>query len=406
MTISMPHPDEHAVRSELLPAPDDTRPSAQGWSVTITPRTLWLAVGILALAAVVGIVALKGSHILILLFSAIVIAEGLRPIMNALHTRWHLPQPAAVLLTYVVILTVLCLITWLLIRALVSQISAFSTALPRLNNQVAHVLRDLERWLGGGPQVASVLRSVESQGGAVVQGALPALEKLPQTIGGLIFGAVVVAVMAFFWLTGIAALRPFVLSLLPAHDQPLVNDVLTDISRRLGGYLRGVVINMLVIGVLSTLGDWLLGAPFPILLGVVAGLTQVIPYFGPWISGAVVVIVVLPLAGPLKVVEVIGFYAILQTIVGNTLTPIIMMDTVDINPLLAIVAVLLGSALLGIPGAVLGVPAVAIVDVIVVRVLAPIARRASARVSPPARPLPARPLPARPLPPVQGGETP
>ncbi len=89
-----------------------------------------------------------------------------------------------------------------------------------------------------------------------------------------------------------------------------------------------------------------------------------------------------------KAAEVIGFYVVLQTIEGNTLTPIIMMDTVDINPLLAIVAVLLGSGMLGVAGAVLGVPAAAILQVVVVRVLAPISRRAAASASRSGQPSP------------------
>jgi predicted PurR-regulated permease PerM len=232
--------------------------------------------------------------------------------------------------------------------------------------------------LGNSPQIAAVLQSVGNQAGAFVQGALALLVTVPQMIGGFIFGMVVVTMMVFFWLTGISGLRPFVLGLLPATSQPLANDVLADMSRRLGGYLRGVVVNMCVIGVLSTLGDWLLGAPFPLVLGLVAALTQVVPYFGPWISSLVVILVVLPLAGPLKTAEVVGFYIVLQTVEGNTVTPIIMSDAVDINPLLAIVAVLLGSEMFGIAGAILGVPAVAVAQVFVVRVLAPIARRAAA----------------------------
>src|SRR5262249_41850997 len=268
------------------------------------------------------------------------------------------------------------------LQALVVQVSTFSDALPRLEGQIARQLQDVQLWLGNSPQVANVLTGLSSQGGALAQGALATLATLPQMLGGLLFAVVVIAVMAFFWLTGVAGLRPFVLSLLPADSRPIANDVLLDIGQRLGGYVRAVIVNGIVVGVLSALGDWLLGAPFPLMLGLVAGLTQVIPYFGPWISGAVAVIVVLPLAGPLVAVRVLAFYIVLQPIEGNTLTPLIMMGAVDINPLLAIVAVLFGSALLGIAGAVLAVPAVAILQVLVVRVFAPIARRAASSVTP------------------------
>jgi predicted PurR-regulated permease PerM len=336
-----------------------------------------MATGIVVFAVGSWIVLSQGMSVFILLFTAILLAEGLRPIIDILHKRLRLPRAAAVLVVYLVILLALCAVTWLLLQAFVVQISAFSGALPHLGDQLGRDFQQLQRWLGDSPQLAGVLTGLGTQGGALAQGALTTLVTLPQT---LIFEVVVVAVMTFFWLTGMAAFRPFVLSLLPASSQPVLNDVLTDISHRLGGYIRGVVVNSCVIGVLSALGVWLLGAPFPLLLGLVAGLTQVIPYFGPWISGAVAVLVVLPLAGPQLAIEVLVFYIVLQTVEGNTLTPLIMMDAVNINPLLAMLAVLLGSALLGVAGAVLGVPAAAIVQVLVVRVLAPAARRASATV--------------------------
>lgn len=380
-TPQMHHQDHRALQSDLSLVSDSAGIGSGGWSVTIMPRTLWLAMGVVVLAAGAWIVISKGTSVFILLFIAIIFAEGLRPLTNTLHKRLRLPLPGAVLLMYLVILLVICALIWLLLQTFVVQISTFIDALPRLDDQLVRRLQDLRRWLGDSPQVASMLTNLGSQSGALVQGVLAALVALPQMLGSLTFGVVVVAVMAFFWLTGIPSLRPFVLSLLPAESQPVASEVLADISRRLGGYLRGVVVNGCVIGVLSTLGVWLLGAPFPLLLGLVAGLTQVIPYFGPWISGAVAVIVVLPLAGPLTAVAVLAFYIVLQTIEGNTLAPLIMMDTVNINPLLAIVAVLLGSALLGVAGAVLGVPAAAILQVLVVRVLAPIARRAAANVN-------------------------
>lgn len=378
MSVPTPHQDHTVSQSNLLAATASARSGSGSWPVTITQRTLWLAMGILLLAAIAWVVISKGMSVLILLFTAIIIAEGLRPIMIFLHQRLRLPQPVALLVVYALILLVFSVLAWLLFQALVVQISTFGDALPRLNSQIEQRVQDLQLWLGDSPQVANALSGLSSQGGALAQGALAMVASLPQTLGSLLFDVVVIAVMAFFWLTGVAGLRPFVLSLLPADSQPIANDVLVDIGQRLGGYVRGVIVNGLVVGVLSALGDWLLGAPFPLVLGLVAGLTQVIPYFGPWISGAVAVAVVLPLAGPLVAVEVLAFYILLQTIEGNTLTPLIMMGAVDINPLLAIVAVLFGSALLGIAGAVLAVPVVAILQVLVVRVFAPIARRAAA----------------------------
>jgi len=115
------------------------------------------------------------------------------------------------------------------------------------------------------------------------------------------------------------------------------------------------------------------------LLGVVAGLTETLPFIGPWIGGAPAVLLALLSNGWLKAVEVVILYNIIQQIEGNTLVPWVMNRTVHLNPLTVVIAILIGAALLGLLGAVLGVPVAVILQVLTVRVLAPAARRASAR---------------------------
>ena len=187
--------------------------------------------------------------------------------------------------------------------------------------------------------------------------------------------------MAFFWLTGVERLRPFFISLFPDHFQPNVDDILSEIGRKIGGYVRGVALNMFVIGTLSGGADFLLGVSYPVLLGIWAGMAELIPYFGPWIGGSAAVLVALITGGPLKAIEVVGAYVVIQEIEGHTLAPFVMMHTVELNPLTVIVAVLLCTELLGIAGGVISVPGAAIIKALMVRVVGPMARSASARVS-------------------------
>ena len=112
------------------------------------------------------------------------------------------------------------------------------------------------------------------------------------------------------------------------------------------------------------------------LLGILAGLTEIIPFLGPWISGGVAVLVALAVGGPIKALEVFILFEVIQLLEGNTVVPLVMSRTVRINPLAVIVAVLIGGSLLGVPGAVLGVPIAGAIQVVIQAVLAPLARRA------------------------------
>src|SRR6185312_14182437 len=151
----------------------------------------------------------------------------------------------------------------------------------------------------------------------------------------------VVLTMAFLWLTSIRSLRPFALGLLPEAGQERAASMLDELSHNLGGYARGVVVNMFIIGGLTGLGLFLLGVPYSLLLGVLAGLFEVIPFLGPWISGTVAVLVALAIGGPLKGLEVFLLFQVIQQLEGNTVVPLVIGRAVKLNPLTVILAILI-----------------------------------------------------------------
>src|SRR5262249_58141713 len=95
---------------------------------------------------------------------------------------------------------------------------------------------------------------------------------------GLFINRVVVLTMTLFWLRAAERLRPFVVGLFPPASQDQASHVLTEIGRGFGGYIRGTLISMLLIGSLTALGLMLLGVPYALLLGILAGLSGALPY--------------------------------------------------------------------------------------------------------------------------------
>lgn len=345
--------------------------SSRGWTVTITPRSIWLTAGVAALIIAAAFVLLQALSVVLLFFIAIIFAEGIRPVVNWLQQR-RVPRPAGVFLTYIGILLVVAGLAYLLIQPVVSQLTRLGNQLPQYAARIQDFLGRIEQLLGNNPQLGQAL----NQAGGIVQSLATFLLQIPLFIGTFVFSIVVVATIAFFWLTGIEHLKPFVVSLFPGHLQPETSDILGEMGRKIGGYLRGVVFNSVVIGILSGGAVFLLHVPYPLLLGILAGFTELIPYFGPWISGGVAALVALIAVGPLTAVLVIAAYIIIQQVEGNVLVPLVMMRAVQLNPLTVVIAVLLGTELLGIIGGILAVPAAVVVQVLIVRALAPAARHA------------------------------
>ncbi|WIG59089.1 MAG: hypothetical protein OJF49_001836 [Ktedonobacterales bacterium] len=348
--------------------------------VTIAPRTLWLIAGIVTLFIVTWILLTHALDVLFLVFISVILAEGVRPVVERLR-RVGVPRPVSVLLVYLGALVVVAGLAWLLLQPLIQQATEFAGALPQYVQEGQGLLNRLQEQIGSNQQLMQGVQFLEERLGALLGAIVPAVFGVPLTVGNIIFSAIVILVITFFWLTGVDQLKPFTVGLFPTHTQLMAQEILNEIGRKLGGYLRGVLVNMFAIGILSWLGLLILGVPYPGLLGILAGLTEFIPYLGPWISGSVAVLVALLAVDPLKAAEVALLFVIIQQVEGNTLVPLVMNRAVELHPLLIVIAVLLGGALFGLIGSVLAVPLTAVIDVLVRRVLVPMIHRASASVS-------------------------
>jgi predicted PurR-regulated permease PerM len=368
-------------RADATPLAADP-PAERRASITITARTLWLGAAI-ALGILAGIVLITHAlSALVLVFLAITLGEAIRPLVAWLQGL-RVPRPLAVLLIYLGGVGVFAVLLWVLLSPLVAQINSFTAQAPTYFSQIQAWASQVDKTLHANSTVGSIIDSIVRQLSGALQGAVPGLLGVPVGVVsgafGLLISVVVVLTMAAFWLGSSARLQPFVLSLFPERARPQARDVLHELGLSLGGYVRGVLIAMVLIGLLSGIGLTLLGVPYALVLGVLAGLTELIPYLGPWISGSVAIAIALIAVDPLKALEVFVLFNVVQQVEGNAVQPLVMSREVHVDPLTVIVAVLIGSALLGLVGAVLAVPLAAVAQVLVLRVAAPAIRKAAAR---------------------------
>lgn len=361
-------------------------PSSTGRvSVTITPRTLWLAMAIALTVFALWFLVSRALDSLILFFLAVILGEAIRPLVVRMERR-HIPRPVAVLLIFLAVIAFVSIVLWLLINPLVAQLGAFSAHVPtyltRLQQWVSTVSQTLRTNALGAQAIDGLTTNLASS----FQRIFPTLLGVPLAVltGGLgaMFSIVVVLTVTVFWLMSSQRLGEFVLSLFPVAGRLHVGNVIGEVGRSLGGYVRGVLAAMVLIGVLTGIGLAILGMPYALPLALLAGLTEFIPYLGPWISGSAAVLVALLAVDPLKALEVVILFVVVQQVEGNLVQPLIMSKAVNLDPLLVLVAITVGVQLLGIIGAILAVPIVAAMQVVVMRVIAPAIRRSSSHWAP------------------------
>ncbi|MCP3025586.1 AI-2E family transporter [Halobacillus sp. A5] len=173
----------------------------------------------------------------------------------------------------------------------------------------------------------------------------------------------VIPVMTFYFLKDHHYIMNAMLCLIPRKWKREAVHLTKKLNQSLGGYIRGQLLISLFVGVLATLGFWAAGLPYPLVLGVIAGITNIIPYFGPLIGAVPALIVAVTLSVKALIITVAAI-VIIQMIEGNLLSPYIMGKSIHTHPLLIIFALLAGGELAGIAGMVLAVPVLTCLKVI------------------------------------------
>jgi predicted PurR-regulated permease PerM len=159
-------------------------------------------------------------------------------------------------------------------------------------------------------------------------------------------------------------LLEFIRRLFRSEHHTVVADVLVSTKKISQSYLLGLFFEMLIMAVLNITGLLLLGIEYAILLGIIGALLNVIPYLGGIIGVILYMAIALVTKAPVYVLYVAVLYAVIQFIDNNFIVPKIVASKVQLNALISIIAVLIGSAIWGISGMFLSIPLTAIMKVI------------------------------------------
>ena len=174
----------------------------------------------------------------------------------------------------------------------------------------------------------------------------------------LILGLATAPVLVFYLMKDSTRLRESLYAPFPIALKPYLQNAVAIVDRTIGGYIRGQLLLGLTVAVVVTTGLLLLGVPFPFVLGIVAGITELIPVIGPWIGGVVGVIVTLA-TEPEKVPWVILLYLGVQLLENILLVPRIQGNSLNLHPVAIILTIVVASSFFGLWGVILGPPLVA-----------------------------------------------
>ncbi|MDQ4095924.1 MAG: AI-2E family transporter, partial [Actinomycetota bacterium] len=183
-------------------------------------------------------------------------------------------------------------------------------------------------------------------------------------IGTSVLHALLVFVLgpliAFYLLSDLPHLQRDLMNLVPASHRDEVSDLASKIGFAVGGFFRGQLVVALLVGALSALGFWIVGLPFWLLIGAIAGFFNLIPLVGPYIGGAIGFVVGTLSGGVSLGLKAALVELIVQQIDNHVISPNVMRRAVNLHPVTVMLSILAGGTLVGFWGVLLGVPAVAV----------------------------------------------
>jgi len=321
------------------------------------------AIGGLLLGAILLWLLYLIRGVLLLMYVSTLLAIGFSPAVHWFERRrvgWlrtKFSRGAAILIFYVLCLAIVILLLAVIVPPFVTQARELWQALPGYVDRAQQALVT-RGWLPNHWTWTGVLANIPSPELAVT-GLVGAFE----SVLGALAALATIVVLPYYLLVEADDLQDGFLRLVPADRRERLERVTDDVTLKVGAWLGSQVLLCLIISALASLSMWLIGVPYFYVLGLIAGLGELVPVVGPIMAAAVAMIAGWAVSTETMFV-VAGYFAAQQLFENYVLIPRIMQKRVGVSPVTVIVALLVGTELLGVVGALLAVPTAAIVQVV------------------------------------------
>jgi predicted PurR-regulated permease PerM len=324
--------------------------------INITTATIIKIIAILLLLYLGFLV----KEVLALMFVALVFASAFDPWVDWLqHRKW--PRALSITFIYLIIIGLVTTMIYIMVPILIKEATDLANNFPyyfdKLSGFLAHLRQTFshyglaDNFQSNLDSLASTLSGWTLQLVGAVYGAFNSL-----------FSVFLIMVMTFYMVVEENAIKKIVWSLTSARSQAYAMNLVGRMQIQIGYWLRGQLILCFSIFLITYLGLSILGVKYALLLALVAGITEAVPYLGP-VLGAIPAILLSLTQSPRLALVVIIMYFIIQQLENNVLVPQIMKRAVNVNPITSIVVLLIGYRLGGVAGAIIAIPVATAISV-------------------------------------------
>lgn len=336
------------MRSRAVAVVNDAPQSAEGRFVRRVLIVVAIAAGVLLLWQL--------REVVVLLFGAVMVSTIFRAIADLLEKHLRLPERVAVLLSVLLVVAIIAAVVWAISAQIAAQGEYLATALPK----AAQIIDEQTAAMGLGHPVALWMRNLHSGGliGADLKGFVSSLTVSAASFLIVFFGGMFLAVEPRLYGIGL-------IKLIPPARRRLVAEAMEESDHALRLWLKGQLWAMILIFLMTWAGLWLLGVPSALVLALISGVLEFIPYAGA-ITSSVPAIMVALVQSPELALWAVGLYVLVHHVEAYVIQPLIQQFAVDIPAVITLFALLAFGLLFGVLGILLAAP-LAVVSYVLVK---------------------------------------
>lgn len=295
------------------------------------------------------------KSLLLLFFLAFILASAMNPIITGLQ-RKRVPRPLGIIILYTLILGFLGVLIAAIAPPLIEQSGQLFM---RISDLLALPNFTVNGFLA--MDFATIAGSVDNYSNLFqqLQGSFSTIMDIIFSTFSAVFVTFTLLLVTFYFLLDMQRVAANFAWMLPGTRQEKISiakEILTKIQAQLGGWVRGQLALMFLIGVITYIGLSLLGVPYALPLALLAGLLEIVPNLGPTIASIPAIAIAFLMVNPVIGMATIVFYLVVQQFENNLIVPVIMKESVNVLPLTTIILILSGFQLLGVVGGLLAVP--------------------------------------------------
>lgn len=308
-----------------------------------------------------------GQNILVPVIMSFLFAILLHPVAQFLKTRLRFPHVLAVIICVIV----LVLVFIGLFVFLSFQISDFASDFDKIENNINIHLSNIQAYVRDNFHISS-----REQKEYIETATEDSMEKGKEIIGttlmsftDTLLNLTLIPIYTFLVLLYRTHFLLFLSKLIDKENHDQLKNILTNIRLAINSYIVGLIIELMLIATLTTIGYMIIGVKYAILLGVITGILNLIPYVGILIAGVLSIVATLTGSPDLSIIiGVVIVTIVVQLIDNNIIVPLVVSSKVEINAFISIIGIIIGGAIAGISGMFLALPILAIIKVVFDRV--------------------------------------